>query len=83
MSQASYNLVTLVPMFQLVYVHEPLVCFFTVIIYKVYHDGAAMTSSVIDAMLILKSMLKYCQIADTAPLTSNAIERERLRLSIG
>ena len=47
---------------------------------KVYHDGAAMTSSVIDAMLILTHMLEYYQIADNAPFTSNAIERERLRL---
>ena len=44
---------------------------------KVYHDGAAMTSSVIDAMLILTRMLEYYQIADNAP---SAIERERLRL---
>ena len=47
---------------------------------KEYHDGAAMTSSVIDAMLILKRMLEYYQIADNTPFTSNAIERERLRL---
>ena len=39
-----------------------------------------MTSSVIDAMLILMRMLKYYQIADNAPFTSNAIKRERLRL---
>ena len=44
---------------------------------KVYHDGAAMTSPVTDAMLILTRMLEYYQIADNAP---NAIERERLRL---
>ena len=37
-----------------------------------------MTSSVIDAMLII--MPEYYQIADNAPFTSNAIERERLRL---
>ena len=45
---------------------------------RVYHDGAAMTSSVIDAMLILTCMPKYYQIADN--FTSNAIERELLRL---
>ena len=47
---------------------------------KVYQDGAAMTSSVINAMLILTRMLEYYQIADNAPFTSNAVERERLRL---
>ena len=46
---------------------------------KVYQ--AAMTSSVIDAMLILMRMLEYYQNADdNTPFTSNAIERERLRL---
>ena len=47
---------------------------------KEYHDGAAMTSSVIDAMLILTCMLQYYQIADNTPFTSNAIERKRLQL---
>ena len=47
---------------------------------KEYHNGAAMTSSVIDAMLILMRMLEYYHIADNTPFTSNAIERERLRL---
>ena len=41
---------------------------------EVYHDGAAMTSSAIDAMLILTCRPKYYQIADNAPLTSNIIE---------
>ena len=44
---------------------------------KVYHNEEAMTSSVIDAMLILMRMLKYYQIPDNAPFTSNAIERKR------
>ena len=39
-----------------------------------------MTSSVIDTMLILTRMPEYYQIADDTPFTSNAIERERLRL---
>ena len=47
---------------------------------NVYHDGAAITSSVIEAMLILMRMSKYYQIADNAPFASNAIERELLRL---
>ena len=47
---------------------------------KVYHNGAAITSSVIDSMLILTQISEYYQIADNAPFTSNAIERERLRL---
>ena len=34
-----------------------------------------MTSSVIDAMLIVMRILEYYQIADNAPFTSNAIER--------
>ena len=47
---------------------------------KVYHDGAAMTSSVIDAMLILTHMPEYYQIAHNVSFTSIAIEREQLRL---
>ena len=47
---------------------------------KVYHDGAAITSSVINAMLILTRMPEYYQITDNAPFTSNAIEREQLQL---
>ena len=47
---------------------------------KIYHNGAVITSSVIDAMLILTRMPEYYQIADNAPFTTNAIERERLRL---
>ena len=47
---------------------------------KVYHDGAAMTSSAMDAILILTCMPEYYQIADNAPFTSNAIEREQLWL---
>ena len=47
---------------------------------KVYHDGAAMTPSALDAILVLTCMPEYYQIADDAPFTSNAIERERLRL---
>ena len=43
-------------------------------------DGAVMTSSVIDAMLISMRMPEYYQIADKALLTCNAIEREQLRL---
>ena len=42
--------------------------------------AAAMTSSVIDAMLILACMLEYYQIAFNAPFTSYAIERKQLRL---
>ena len=38
-----------------------------------------MTSSVIDAMLILMRMLEYYQI-DNIPFTSDAIEREPLQL---
>ena len=38
-----------------------------------------MTSSVIDAMLVLTCMLEYYQ-TDNAPFTSNTIERERLQL---
>ena len=49
---------------------------------KVYHDGAAITSSVIDDMLILMRMLEYYQVADNVPFTSNAIERDRLRLTV-
>ena len=44
---------------------------------KVYHDGAAMTLSAVDAILILT---RTHQIADDAPFTSTEIERERLRL---
>ena len=39
-----------------------------------------MTPSAVDAILILTRMPDYNQIADDAPFTSNAIERERLRL---
>ena len=39
-----------------------------------------MTPSAVDAILILMRMPDYYQIADDAPFTSNAIERERLRL---
>ena len=39
-----------------------------------------MTSSAVDAILILTCMPEYYQIADITPFTSNAIERERLRL---
>ena len=39
-----------------------------------------MTPSAVDAILILMRMPEYYQIADDAPFTSNAIERERLRL---
>ena len=35
-----------------------------------------MTSSVIDAMLSITRMSEYYQIADNAPFTFNAIERE-------
>ena len=42
---------------------------------KVYHDGAAMTPSAVDAILILTRI-----IADDVPFTSTAIERELLRL---
>ena len=38
-----------------------------------------MTSPAVDAILILTRMPEYYQIADDAPFTSNAIERERLR----
>ena len=41
---------------------------------KLYHDGAAVTSSVIDAKLILMRMPEYYQIADSVPFTSNAIQ---------
>ena len=47
---------------------------------KVYHDGAAMTFSAVDALLILTRIPKYYQNADAAPFTSNASEWERLRL---
>ena len=47
---------------------------------KVYHDGAAMTLSAVDAILILTRTPEYYQIADDAPFTSTEIERERLRL---
>ena len=39
-----------------------------------------MTSSAVDSILILTHMPEYYQTADDAPFTSNAIERERLRL---
>ena len=39
-----------------------------------------MTSSAVDTILILTRMPEYYQMADNTPLTSNAIERERLRL---
>ena len=39
-----------------------------------------MTSSAVDAILILTCMPEYYQITDTAHFISNAIERERLRL---
>ena len=39
-----------------------------------------MTTFPVDAILILTRMPEYHQIADDAPFTSNAIERERLRL---
>ena len=39
-----------------------------------------MTPSAVDAILILTRMPEYYQIADDVPFTSNAIERERLRL---
>ena len=47
---------------------------------KVYHDGAVITSSAVDAILILMRMSEYYQIADDAPFTSNGIDREQLRL---
>ena len=39
-----------------------------------------MTHSAVDAILSLTRMPEYYQIADDAPLTSNAIKRERLQL---
>ena len=39
-----------------------------------------MTSSVLDAILILTCMPEYYQVTDNDLFTSNAIERERLRL---
>ena len=39
-----------------------------------------MTLSAVDAILILMRMPEYYQIADDAPFTSTAIERERLQL---
>ena len=39
-----------------------------------------MTSSAVDAILVLTRMPEYYQIADDAPFISNAIERERMRL---
>ena len=57
-------------------VHDPSVFFVSILKYEsIYHDGAAMTSSAVDAMLILACMPEYYQIADNAPFTSNAIER--------
>ena len=41
-----------------------------------------MTPSAVDTILILTRMPEYYQIADDAPFTSNAIEREQLRLLI-
>ena len=38
---------------------------------KVYHDGAAMTPSAVDAILILTHIPEYYQIADDARFTSN------------
>ena len=39
-----------------------------------------MTPSAVDAISILTRIPEYYQIADDAPFTSNAIDRERLRL---
>ena len=39
-----------------------------------------MTFSAVDALLILTLIPKYYQNSDDAPFTSNASERERLRL---
>ena len=81
MSQASYNLVTSAPMlihdlvqFQLVYVHDSLLSLLLYSNIKVYHDGAAMTPSAVDAILSLTRMQNTTKIADDAPFTSNQLK---------